>query len=234
MEVSGAFGEATPENFQDFDTNFGFLAQYERKARKRTKSMNAADPSWNPDSSSDDGVVSLRSERFLALYNVAYPRIHAFILSLSPNRSDVNDAIQETSLVLLRRFDDFVRPQEGSEVDAFVRWGCGIALNQVRRLKREGTHAVPFSDALIDRIATAREQYSDTLELRRRHLPRCLEKLSEADRELASHCFGQAASIKTVAEQIGRPVNTLYKAVNRIRTRLKECVDLAMRREEQL
>ena len=194
--------------------------------------MDAREPNRTSPTSQDGNAVALQSERFLALYNTAYPRIHAFILSLMPSRSDVNDAMQETSLVLLRRFDDFRPSADDSESDAFVRWGCGIALNQVRRLKREGVRAIPFSDALLSRIATAREQYSETLELRRRFLPGCIEKLSDSDRELVSRCFDQTGSIKTLANEMDRPVNTLYKAINRIRTRLKDCVDLAVRQEE--
>ena len=86
-----------------------------------------------------DGVGP-QDEHFLTLYNAAYPRIYAYVFSLLPNRSDACDAMQETSLVLLRRFGDFQLGTEDrtkeKEIETFVRWGCGIALNQVRRLAR--------------------------------------------------------------------------------------------------
>jgi RNA polymerase sigma-70 factor, ECF subfamily len=177
----------------------------------------------------------LRDERFLAFYNVAYPRIYAFILSLLPDRTDAHDALQETSLVLLRRFDDFRCGPDNTEpeTEAFIKWGCGIALNQVRRLRRRRSPLVQFSDRVLDRIAVARSEQFDLLELRRRFLPQCIEHLAESDRELVARCFDKTTSIKAVAEQIDRPINTVYKALNRIRATLKQCIDLAVRREEQ-
>jgi RNA polymerase sigma-70 factor, ECF subfamily len=185
---------------------------------------------------SEDGLtVSSREERFLDFYNTAYPRLYAFILSLLPDRADAHDALQETSLVLLRRFDDFrFQPAKTErEVEAFVRWGCGIALNQVRRLRRRKTSSLQFSEQVLDRIAAAREQYSELLESRRRFLPECLDKLADSDRDLVLRCFQTTTTIKVVAEQINRPVNTVYKALNRIRTTLKKCIDLAVRQEER-
>lgn len=177
----------------------------------------------------------LRDERFLMLYNAAYQRIYAYVFSLLADRSDACDAMQETSLVLLRRFGDFQPDASAglSESESFVRWGCGIALNQVRRLRRERASAIPFSEQTLDRIAAARERHSDILESRRRFLPDCLKKLPEADRDLAMRCFCRTTSIKAIAEQANRPVNTLYKAINRIRQRLKQCIDLAVRQEDR-
>ena len=67
----------------------------------------------------------------------------------------------------------------------FVRWGCGIALNQVRRLRREQAHTLQFSEQVLDRITAARERHSSILESRRRFLPECLKRLSDADRDLS-------------------------------------------------
>jgi RNA polymerase sigma-70 factor (ECF subfamily) len=178
-----------------------------------------------------------REERFLSLYNAAYSRVYAYVFSLVPDRNDAFDIMQETSLVLLRRFDDFDAGPDPrnktSESERFVRWGCGIALNHVRQFRRDRAHTFQFGEQAIERISTAHERYSNLLESRRRFLPGCLERLSKADRELAARCFTRDSSIKAVAEQMNRPVNTLYKAVSRIRRVLKECIDLAVRQEER-
>jgi RNA polymerase sigma-70 factor, ECF subfamily len=197
--------------------------------------MSGPNPFHDPSAPSPGCSAASRDERFLALYNVAYPRLYAFILSLLPDRTDAHDALQETSLVLLRRFDDFRRDPDGAEaeIEAFIRWGCGIALNQVRRLRRQQASSVQFSDHVMQRIAVARTQYSELLESRRRFLPQCLEKLTASDRDLVARCFDKMTSIKSVAEQINRPANTVYKAVSRIRATLKRCIDSAVRQEEQ-
>jgi RNA polymerase sigma-70 factor (ECF subfamily) len=63
-------------------------------------------------------------------------------------------------------------------------------------------------------------------------LRRCLEKLSEKDRQLVRKCYGDGyrpqgarVTFKAVALELGRPVNTVYKALNRIRRALYECIE---------
>ena len=175
----------------------------------------------------DEENAPNRTEQFLQLYGVAYPRIYACILSLLPDKNEAEEILQETSLVLWRRFSDF--EPEGD----FVRWACGIACNQIRKFRRERARsAVQFSDETLERIATVRQQRSEMLESRRRHLLQCVDSLPSDDRELLRRCCERAASIKQVAEELDRPANTVYKAMKRIREALKRCVDLAMRREE--
>ena len=167
-----------------------------------------------------------QTKQFLDLYGIAHPRIFACIFSLLPNKVEADEIMQETSLVLWRRFDDF-----DPEAD-FVRWACGIACNQIRKFRRERAHsAVQLSDEAWERIAAVRERQSELLENRRLYLSECIDRLLEADLILLRRCCQRTASIKQVAEELNRPVNTVYKAVKRIRMTLKRCVDLIVRRE---
>ena len=61
----------------------------------------------------------------------------------------------------------------------------------------------------------------DTVHSRRDALRGCLKKLPENDRHLVDRCYGDSRqSFKTAAEELGRPINTVYKALNRIRRAL--------------
>ena len=63
-------------------------------------------------------------------------------------------------------------------------------------------------------------------DFRRDALRQCLGKLPANDRQLVQQCYGEAeSSFKTIAEKLGRPVNTVYKALNRIRRSLHQCID---------
>jgi RNA polymerase sigma-70 factor, ECF subfamily len=193
--------------------------------------MDATNPSPDPELSPS----GQQSERFTALYTTAYPSLYAFILSLVPDRNDAGDALQETSVVLLRRFADFHNPTGSpkSVAGAFTRGGWGIARTRGRRWRGQRGLAFQFSEGVLERIAAARREHSGLLESRRRFLPECLDKLAESDRELVARCFRQTVTVRAAAEELGRPVNTLYKALARIRTKLKECIDTAVRREER-
>jgi len=168
------------------------------------------------------------SDRFVSLFTAAHPRVYGFILSLLPDRAQADEVMQETSLVLWRRFEEFDADRD------FVRWACGVAINLVRKHRRErARRPVPFGDDTLERIVSARQQHADLLETRRRLLGECIAKLSESDRKLIQTCYEPATTFKQAAERLGRPANTVYKAIKRIRLALFECVDRRLRTEER-
>jgi RNA polymerase sigma-70 factor (ECF subfamily) len=64
------------------------------------------------------------------------------------------------------------------------------------------------------------------LEARRDALRSCLQKLSSTDRQLVQHCYSDSrTTFRRAAEVLGRPVNTVYKALNRIRKALYDCIE---------
>jgi len=61
---------------------------------------------------------------------------------------------------------------------------------------------------------------------RRDALRRCLDKLPSKDRQVVRSCYSDArTSFKTAADDLGRPANTVYKALNRIRKSLYDCIE---------
>lgn len=60
-------------------------------------------------------------KRLMALMTRHQRQIFAYIYTLVPDRHDAEDLLQETSLVICEKFDEF-RP--GSD---FVAWACQIA-----------------------------------------------------------------------------------------------------------
>ena len=82
-----------------------------------------------------------------------------------------------------------------------------------------------FSDALVGALAEQRAADADVLEERRLALRECLKKLGPRDRVLIEHRYGGAETIKQIAKRLGRPANTLYKAFERIRRTLFECIN---------
>jgi RNA polymerase sigma-70 factor (ECF subfamily) len=108
-----------------------------------------------------------------------------------------------------------------------VRWVSVIAHNQVHRFRRQQRRAgAQLSDLTVDLLSQDAVERVDLLESRRDALRGCLEKLPDTDRKLVRHCYGDSRmSFKTAAEELGRPVNTVYKALNRIRRALYECIE---------
>lgn len=171
-------------------------------------------------------AVDARREAFTALFEQARHDVYKCILSLRPSSVDAEEILQETALILWRKFDEF-RP-EGD----FSRWARGIAYNQARKFRREQARSgLQFSDTLVEQIVAVREENLEILEARRRILAECINKLSLRDRELIDGYHTAGLTIKQLAERLGRPANTAYKALQRIRLALFECVDHTLRSE---
>ncbi len=164
-------------------------------------------------------------EQYVALLTRYQPRIFMFICSLVTNRSDAEDVMQETSLVLWRRFADF---QPGSD---FRAWAFQVALHSAQSFwarQRRDRHV--FSDDFLDRVSqTACERADDSSEVTEA-LAFCMEKLSDRDRELIGKRYG--SSVPEAAEELGRSQAAIYKASSRIRGVLSLCIQRRMAQEE--
>ncbi len=127
-------------------------------------------------------------------------------------------------MVLWREYETF---QLGTD---FVKWVSVIAHNQVHRFRRQQRRVGPqLSDAAVDLLSQDAVERAGLLESRRDALRQCLQKLPQKDRQLVQHCYSDSrVTFKRVAEALGRPVNSVYKALNRIRRALYECIERAL------
>jgi RNA polymerase sigma-70 factor (ECF subfamily) len=159
------------------------------------------------------------TEGFLRLYSVYQKQIYAFIGTFFRDAADIDEVLQETSIVLWSKFNEF-RP-DGD----FLRWAFGIArLEVLRYVRKQKKAGCPFDEQLIELLAVDREQQVDHLDRRREALRICLEKLSGRDRALIDECYRPETLIKQVAERLCRPVNAVYQSLSRIRRTLHECI----------
>ena len=64
-------------------------------------------------------------------------------------------------------------------------------------------------------------------------MERCADKLRPPDRELIGLRYLPGATVKRIAEQLGRPANSVCKSLARIRQTLWDCIndELAMKAE---
>ncbi|MBI1370778.1 MAG: sigma-70 family RNA polymerase sigma factor [Planctomycetes bacterium] len=167
-----------------------------------------------------------RVDEFVRLFTEFEPRVHAYVLSLVPDWTEAEEVLQETNAVLWQKFDDF---EPGSN---FFAWACQIVrykvLEHQRRRARTGMH---LSEQAMEAIESNTIDMADELGARQRALSSCLAKLSPADRDLIEQRYAEGATTQSVARSVGRSVDAIYKAVNRIRRALGECVSRAMRLE---
>lgn len=160
-----------------------------------------------------------RYEEFVRLLVAHESRLRAFLRALLPAAGDVDDVMQETSLVAWRKFARF---EPGSN---FMAWAAAIArFEALDHLRRRGRQPLVFSPEVLDLIASEGMDESDRLERERTALEHCLAKLSDSQRELLLLSYRPGARFNEVAGQAGRSVQGYYKALQRLRSRLLDCI----------
>lgn len=168
------------------------------------------------------------AERFIRLFMAHERRIYTYILALLPNRADADDVLQETSVVLWRKFDQY------TPGTSFTAWAFAVARNKVmtHRQTRQRSR-LKFDQSLIDALSAQLEQRASELDRRHELLAECIDQLAPRDRDLIRRRYEPGATVKAVAEAVGRPVQGLYKAFQRIEDTLHDCVTRKRRLEDQ-
>jgi RNA polymerase sigma-70 factor, ECF subfamily len=166
-----------------------------------------------------DRNASDRNELFVELLTLHQRTLYGFIYTLVHNPADAEDLLQQTSLVLWQKFDEFDPDRN------FSTWACGIAHFTVSDfLRKKRRSRVVFSDELIARLAEDRRNHDDQQFVDSVALAGCIEELSEIDRKLIRLCYSVKRDIKAAAAALGRPVASVYVSLTRVRRLLMDCL----------
>jgi RNA polymerase sigma-70 factor (ECF subfamily) len=146
--------------------------------------------------------------------------IYFYVRSLILDLNDVEEIVQNTNLLLWEKRDQFDISKD------FRPWAFQIARYKVleyrAQCKRKCVH---FSDALIDELAIKSPQYSERVDADlMADLRRCIAQLAARDRDILNQRYSSRATCESVAKAIGRPIHWVYKALNRIRQELADCM----------
>lgn len=180
--------------------------------------MSRAEPD-NP-AVAESAVKPPPSDEFVQLFTRTQRRIYLFILAQIPNPTEAEELLQNTNLVIWSKYHQF---RLGTN---FFAWACQISRFEVLKYRERKAHEkLRFNDDFVQWVADEAEENADLLEMRRQVLGNCLGKLKSRDRELIQMRYAPGESGKSVAEYLGRPSNSVYQSLSRIRQMLGECVD---------
>ncbi len=161
-------------------------------------------------------------EEFVVLMVRHQRVIWRFINTLLPSSSEADDVLQETSLVLWRKWGEFDRERD------FISWAFGIARFQVLKYIRENRSKREYLDeAILAEIATLAEKHARnqaSIESRLDMLKECISKLREYDRSVVEARYVLEQSVQQITEKTGKPMASVYTTLRRARIQLGECV----------
>ncbi len=165
------------------------------------------------------GTHESEVERFTRLLSKWQRHVFIYVMGLLHDTNDAEEVLQETSVVLWRKFRQY-RP--GTD---FRRWACRVAHYEVLKLRqRKARGERLFSNAFIEALASESDRAMDELDDRREALKTCLGKLNPGDRELVKRRYQPGATTRSVAEEARRSVQGTKKTLHRIRSWLLACI----------
>lgn len=168
-----------------------------------------------------------RDDAFLQQLIGCQDRLCAYAAALMGSAAAAEDLVQQANLVIWRRAENF---EPGTE---FGAWACRILYFEVLAWrKKQSRDRLVFDDAVLEQLALDAEPISRTAETRRRALDDCIGRLSEKNRQLLIARYDSDDSLKALAQQIGRPIGSLYQTLRRVRIQLADCVQRHLNREQ--
>jgi RNA polymerase sigma-70 factor (ECF subfamily) len=164
---------------------------------------------------------------FARLLHENHRELFGFIFAMLQNRTDAEDVYQQCAVVMWKKFSTF------TPGTCFIAWAIRVAQFEIKDfVKARRRRKQYFSDSLLDAIAVTyqhepSERHKDRLDA----LSCCVEKLSERDRKLLEQCYAVDRDYQKIAEEEGKTIAAIYKAISRVRRSLYLCVQRAMTTE---
>ena len=159
------------------------------------------------------------SEEFVQQVTVHQRRLYLFVLSQVGSTQNAEEVLQDTNVIIWSKYHQFDIKTN------FFAWAAQIATYEILKFRqRQRRDKLRFSDEFVEAVSRDVLEHSEEFERRRAALDLCLQKLRAADRTLIHQRYRPGNRGKHVAADMGRPANSVYQSLGRIRRTLLECI----------
>ena len=155
----------------------------------------------------------------MALWTSAQTAVAHYIHALVRNPSDAKDVLQETALVLFRRFEEYDNSRP------FLAWALGVArLQALGHHRDQGRSLVIFDDEVLDGITKNWCVLTRASSERAIFLETCLDRLPPRSKQLVTLRYLEELTAEEIATRLGSKGAAIRVALQRIREQLHDCV----------
>lgn len=166
-------------------------------------------------------------ESFVRLFMAHEGRLRGFLRTMLPTWTDVDDVLQETSLVAWRKFSQF------DPATHFMAWIGTIARFEALRYRRQKARdRLVFSEDLLDLIANEALEETDLREREHQALRLCLDKLEDKQARWLQLAYQPGVKFHEAAKEAGKSTEAFYKILQRLRASLQQCMLTELKIEE--
>lgn len=165
-----------------------------------------------------------QQEEFTRLWTEAQPSVSNYIHSLLTDPAAARDLVQETAVVLFRKFADYDSERP------FIGWALGIAKFRVLGHHRDAARSfVTFDSELLDKFTEAWAKPAPApASDRQAALDGCMEQLQGASRKLLRFKYVDELNSKEIGERLNRNSGSIRVMLQRIREQLRACVERSL------
>ncbi|MGJ8695480.1 MAG: sigma-70 family RNA polymerase sigma factor [Verrucomicrobiaceae bacterium] len=174
----------------------------------------------------DEEPPADRYELFVRRFARYEPDLRRFIRSLLPTAVDTDEVLQQTAIVIWRKFDLY------DPETPFMKWACVIgrfeALAYRRKMARD---RLVFREEVFDLMAD--EGIDDLAGRDDEHLAleSCMQEMTERQRKFLILAYTPGVKVKELAEEAGSSAAAFYMRLKRLRRQLMICMESKTQQE---
>lgn len=146
-------------------------------------------------------------------------RLYAYILTLTGDREQARDVLQECNLVMWSKADEF---EPGTN---FIAWAFQIARYQVMAARQKvARDKLVFDDDILEGMADIFDE-EENFDARQVALGQCVEQIAPNHRNLLHIRYSDGLSVKEIASRVDKTANAVAKVLHRTRIALMDCIE---------
>lgn len=159
---------------------------------------------------------------FIRLFMPVQGDLLAYILSMGVRPEDAEDVLQDSASIMFAKIDQF---RKGTN---FRAWAYAIVRNEILRyFSKAKKRPLSLTEEAYEDIEHLATDDSEVPSVQLRALLMCLEGLGDKARDMIMMRYRDNMQVKGIADELGRPANSVYVTLSRIRKTLQECISRA-------
>lgn len=172
-------------------------------------------------------VDSNHTDTYVVLLTAMQSRLYAYVYSLLGDKEQAADVLQETNLTLWRKSAEYDESRD------FAPWAYRIAYFEVLAYRKTlGRQRLVFDDSLLTNLSEHAAERGENFNNRLSALAGCMERLTDLQRDLIRCHYGNAQSIKDIAELGGMSAGAVAQSLFRARLMLMKCIEHEAHKEQ--
>jgi len=160
-----------------------------------------------------------KNENFIQLLTESQNRLYGYIYTMIGDHSRAKDVLQETNLVLWRKYDEL------EEVENFKAWSFTVCKFQVMAYLRDKKRDRLLLDPeLADMISETAEKENSLMSQAQPQLRKCIAELPEQNRSMIEMKYFKRMMMQDIAETLKRSLTAVKVSIHRTRKVLQDCI----------